>query len=150
VTLPVISNTPIRVALLDRLRTGTADEGGDQYEWGDNQVPPSAETTNPALPYGILYDLPGAFSVYGIDGVQADAALVVQVTCVGAQPLDTSTLADRARTALCATPFEDVGDLRILRVESGGAPPLTRVGALFQTAESFTVYVSDQTPDSGG
>jgi hypothetical protein len=146
----VIPNTGLRAELLDRLRTGTADETGVQYEWGDNQVPPAAEKTNPALPYGILYDLPGTLTVEAIDGVQADGALNYQVTCVGAQPLDTGTLADRARTALCSTPFDDVDGLSVLRVESGGTPPITRVGALFQTAESFTVYVSRQTLDSGG
>lgn len=138
----VIDQQPVSAHLLDQLRTGTADVGGATYEWGDNAVPPSAETTNPTLPYGIHYDMPGSFQVLGVDGIQADAQFVVQETVVGATAEQVRTLSSRARIVLCAIADTAVGSVKILRVESDGLPAVTRVGPLFQAPESFTVYVS--------
>jgi hypothetical protein len=144
-TVPTIDRAPISAYLLGVLRTGTADAvgaGGGSYEWGDNAVPPAAEQVNPTLPYGIHYDLPGVVSVLGADGVQADAALVVQETVVGATPEQVLTLGDRARSVLCQITAHTLGAVRIVRIESDGHPTVARVGSLFQAPESFTVYVS--------
>lgn len=141
-TVVTINRAPISAYLLAAVRSGTADPGGATYPWGDSAVPPEAEQVNPTLPYGIHYDLPGNVTVNGADGLQADAALVVQETVVGATPQQVLTLGDRARSVLCQIAAQTVGSVRIVRVESDGHPTVARVGSLFQAPESFTVYVS--------
>lgn len=137
----VIARRPLTDALLTQLRAGAVTPDGTQLLVGDGHVPAVDDNDTPATPYAILYELPATLDGPPADA-QADGAFAYQVTSVGLTRAECGGMADLIRQVLTGTTQADVGTLRVLRVESGGDPGVTRVGSLYQAPESFTVYVS--------
>lgn len=137
----VIARRPLTDALLTALRAGAVTPGNTALPIGDGHVPAGEATDNPTTPYAILYELPSTLS--GVpDNPQKDAAFAYQVTSVGVTREECGGMADLVRQVLTGTSIADTSALRVLHVESSGDPGVTRVGALYQAPESFTVFVS--------